>query len=98
MGSELNGIKATMPMLAATLTKVLQQKVVDETGLKGGYSFTLRFQPERIRLRPDDSGAPENDSASIFTALQEQLGLSLRASKGPVEVLVIDRVEKPSEN
>lgn len=95
---ELQGEKATMPMLAASLTRVLQRNVVDETGLKGAYSFTLRFLPDQVRSRPDDSTAPDTDGASIFTALQEQLGLSLRASKGPVEVFVIDRAEKPSGN
>jgi uncharacterized protein (TIGR03435 family) len=95
---ELHGVKATMPMLAGSLTRVLQRQVVDETGLKGAYSFTLQFQPDQVRSRADDSGAPDIDGASIFTALQEQLGLSLKAGKGPVEVLVIDSAEKPSAN
>jgi bla regulator protein blaR1 len=95
---DLRGAKASMPMLADSLTRVLQRKVVDQTGLKGAYSFTLKFLPDQVRSRPDDSGAPDNDDASIFTALQEQLGLTVKASKGPVEVLVIDHAEKPSGN
>jgi uncharacterized protein (TIGR03435 family) len=93
---ELQGDKATMPMLAGSLTRVLQRQVVDQTGLKGAYSFRLRFLPDQVRR--DDREAPDSDGASIFTALQEQLGLSLKASRGPVEVLVIDSAEKPSAN
>ncbi len=89
---QLTGVKATMPMLASSLSRVLQRQVVDETGLKGGYSFKLQFLPEQSAPRSDE------DRASIFTALQEQLGLNLKAGKGPVEVLVIDRAEKPSGN
>jgi bla regulator protein BlaR1 len=95
---ELQGDKATMPMLAGSLTRVLQRQVVDETGLKGAYSFRLKFLPDQVGPRPDDGGAPDNDGASIFTVLQEQLGLNLRAGRGPVEVFVIDSAEKPSAN
>jgi uncharacterized protein (TIGR03435 family) len=89
---EMTGVKATMPMLASSLSRVLQRQVVDETGLKGTYTFKLQFLPDQSTPRPDEDGA------SIFTALQEQLGLSLRAGRGPVKVLVIDSAEKPSGN
>jgi uncharacterized protein (TIGR03435 family) len=73
--------------------------IVNKTGLTGTYNLTLNFVPDV----PGQSGpnaplvAPEGQ-ASIFTALQEQLGLKLTAAKAPVEVLVIDSIEKPSEN
>jgi uncharacterized protein (TIGR03435 family) len=66
--------------------------VIDKTNLKGLYDFRLQFTPERLPGNPDVSGP------SIFTAIQEQLGLRLESTKGPVEVLVIDHVERPSEN
>jgi uncharacterized protein (TIGR03435 family) len=66
--------------------------VIDKTNLKGLYDFRLQFTPERLSGNPDVSGT------SIFTAIQEQLGLRLESAKGPVDVLVIDHVERPSEN
>jgi uncharacterized protein (TIGR03435 family) len=93
---EMQGDKATMPMLASSLSRTLQRQVLDETGLKGAYTFKLQYSPDP---KPgDESPAPPSDGASIFTALQEQLGLSLKPTKGPVEVLVIDYAEKPSAN
>ncbi len=65
--------------------------VVDKTGLKGKYNFKLKWTPER-RQESADSGP------SIFTALQEQLGLKLVPAKGPVEVVVVDHVEPPTPN
>jgi uncharacterized protein (TIGR03435 family) len=77
--------------------------VVDRTGLTGRYDFTLRFFPtegstpvmngQPATPSPDDAAAP-----SIFTAVQEQLGLKLESTKGTVEGLVIDHVERPSQN
>ena len=66
--------------------------MVDKTNVKGFFDFHLRFIPEELLGNPDVSGP------TIFTALQEQLGLKLEASKGPVEVLVIDSISEPSEN
>jgi uncharacterized protein (TIGR03435 family) len=78
-----------MQRLATTLSGLTGRQVVDETGLTGMYSLHLEFAPPQA----EDSSRP-----SIFTALQEQLGLRLESSRGPVEVLVIDRAERPSEN
>lgn len=78
--------------------------VVNQTGLTGAYDFTLRWTRERLTAagQQDDSQnsatSPETEGPALFTALQEQLGLRLQSSKGPVEVVVIDHVEKPSEN
>jgi bla regulator protein blaR1 len=80
-----------MAIFARYLSQRLGQPVVDKTGLPGSYDFTLQYEPD---------GA--NDAAaagpSIFAALQEQLGLRLQPGKGPVDVLVVDRAEKPSDN
>jgi bla regulator protein blaR1 len=82
--------------------------VVDQTGMTGTYDFTLQFAPERMPLVPGTSdgppmgsGAPPPPDAngpSIFTAVQEQLGLKLESEKGPVQTLVIEQIEKPSAN
>ena len=92
----VTGIRATMPMFAATLSKKLDRLVVDETGLKGAYTFKLAVTPEPVP--GDDRPPPPGDHPSIFTALPEQLGLTLKAGKGPVQILVIDHAEKPTEN
>jgi uncharacterized protein (TIGR03435 family) len=65
--------------------------VVDKTGLTGNYDYTLSWTPEN---------GPTTDTAgpSLFTAVQEQLGLKLETEKEPVEVVVIDHIDKPSAN
>jgi uncharacterized protein (TIGR03435 family) len=73
--------------------------VVDRTGLEGNWDFEFTFTPERVRQQSLAGGAtPESDpnGPSLFTAIQEQLGLKLESTKGPVKVLVIDHVEQPS--
>jgi len=82
------------------------QIVLDQTGLKGEYDFTLKWTPGAglPASSPDtgqDSGTaplPDPSGTSIFTALQEQLGLKLETKKAPVDVLVIAHVERPSPN
>ena len=98
-----------IPLLADALSHELHRKVIDKTGLGGKYDFKLRWTPDQSSVaaptRPEGSG-PETDSPappdasgpSLFTALQEQLGLKLESTKGPVDVIVIDHIEKPSEN
>jgi uncharacterized protein (TIGR03435 family) len=82
---------------------VLDRPVVDQTGLEGRFDFQLKWTPDEtqfgglgIKVPPptDDAAAPPD----LFTAMQEQLGLKLQAVKAPVDVIVIDRVAKPSEN
>jgi uncharacterized protein (TIGR03435 family) len=82
--------KQNMAQLVAQLARSVDRPVIDKTGLKGDYSISLRWTPENSR---DQTAGP-----SIWTALQEQLGLKLEASREPVQVLVIDRAEKPSAN
>jgi uncharacterized protein (TIGR03435 family) len=67
--------------------------VVDKTGLKGSFDIELQFTPDTLGPAPPDACGP-----SLFTALEEQLGLKLESARGPVEVIVIDSVSKPSEN
>ena len=75
--------------------------VVDRSGLTGSFDVTLHFTPEQIPA-PDrlPSFVPPIDpnGPSIFTAVQEELGLKLDPQRGPVDVLVIDRVERPTED
>ena len=83
-----------------SLSRTLGRKVIDKTGLNGKFDISLEFAfDQSIQLsRQPDSPAPETSASSIFTAIQDQLGLKLEAQKGPVEVLVIDRAGKPVEN
>jgi uncharacterized protein (TIGR03435 family) len=73
--------------------------VVDRTGLTGNWEFELEFAAEALpgqQLPPGAAAPPvDPDAPNLFTAIQEQLGLKLDATKGPVEVWVIDSVEKP---
>ncbi len=90
-GSGMVTLKATRLSLAdfaATLARQVGRPVLDRTGVRGEFDFNLQWSPEQ---------APDSGSPSIFTALQP-LGLRLISTKGPVEIVVIDYVEKPSDN
>ena len=83
----------------------LDRLVVDDSGLKGDYDFELKWYPDLNSPAPMPGASPgaqapppDTSGPSIFTAIQEQLGLKLQSTKGPVEVLEIVHVEKPSEN
>ncbi len=95
---ELTAHGITMDDLARTLTQELSRElgrvVVDRTGMTRKYDLTLKWTPESVT----DSGVPGDAPLSIFTAMQEQLGLKLESSKGPVQVLVIDNLQMPAEN
>jgi uncharacterized protein (TIGR03435 family) len=80
---------------------VLDRPVVDQTGLTGKYDFTLKWAPDESQFggRGGSVKYPENEAPpDLFTAIQEQLGLQLKSAKIPVDVLVIDKVEKPGAN
>jgi len=91
----------TVANLASTLTNMLGRRVLDKTGLSGRYDIALKWTPDFGQappLRPDAPPADPN-GPSIFTAVQDQLGLRLESTKGPLDVLVIDKVLKtPTEN
>lgn len=94
--SQMLGARIAMPGLAKTLSKVVGRTVVDKTGLDGSYDITLNWKPDELLQADRDSAASE--SASLFTAIQEQLGLRLEAQRGPVDILVIDSVNRASAN
>jgi uncharacterized protein (TIGR03435 family) len=90
----------TMAALANALRTYAGREVVDRTGLSGEFDFDLQFAPPPP-TGPADGGvptAPLDDAASVFTALQEQLGLKLESTRGPVELMIIDSAERPNEN
>lgn len=100
-GARIDGL---LPLLANETGRT----VVDKTGLTGNYDFTLTWTPDRPEgppgeRSPADAGSmvqpPSTDiGPTLFTAIEEQLGLKLESTKGPVDVLVIDHVEMPTEN
>jgi uncharacterized protein (TIGR03435 family) len=102
---QINAQMAPVSALVNMLAQQLGRPVIDKTDLKGSYDFKLEWTPDATARKGIGAGAggeapPAGDSSgpSIFTAVQEQLGLRLESQKGPVEVLVIDAVEKPSGN
>jgi uncharacterized protein (TIGR03435 family) len=93
-----------LDMFAEVLSRQLGRLVVNKTGLTGKYDFTLKWTPDEgqgpMGGGPPRDGAPPPDAngPTIFTAVQEQLGLKLDSQKGPTDTIVIDHVEKPSGN
>jgi uncharacterized protein (TIGR03435 family) len=96
----LEAQEISMPRLAEILSRVLDRKVIDKTSASGNFNVTLRWAPdEHEAARPrNDVVEVLPDTASIFTAIEEQLGLKLESTRGKVEFLVIDHAAKPDEN
>jgi uncharacterized protein (TIGR03435 family) len=94
----LAGTRLTIDTLATVLSRQFECDVLNRTGLAGKYDFELDWTPEAGPCAAPEELADPPVRPSIFTALQEQLGLKLESTKGPVEILIIDHVEKPSEN
>jgi uncharacterized protein (TIGR03435 family) len=105
---QLAGGAMSMSQLAQMLGNTLGRIVLDQTGLKGAYDIKLEYSPEPGQRGPFGGGAggpagggtassDDPNVVSIFTAIQEQLGLKIESTKGPVEVFVIDGAEKPLE-
>jgi uncharacterized protein (TIGR03435 family) len=84
--------KSDMNSLVRVLSSAADRPVLDQTGLTGFYDYKIEF------ARDPAAAAAESSAVSIFTAVQEQLGLKLESRKAPIEVLVIDHAERPSEN
>jgi uncharacterized protein (TIGR03435 family) len=108
-GMTADGKGLTMAELAARLLSgTVDRPVIDKTGLAGMFDIHLEYAPDNTmgvsaRLNGEDApalAAPPSDAAglSIFTAIQQQLGLKLSPEKGPIEVLIVDSIERPSEN
>jgi uncharacterized protein (TIGR03435 family) len=96
----LPGRNATMADLASVLQRAaLDDPVLDKTGLTAKYDFDLEFTPdETVFGGVLGKGADDSAKPGLFTAIQQQLGLRLEATRGLVDVLVINHVERPSEN
>jgi uncharacterized protein (TIGR03435 family) len=102
-GKILVGNGATVAQMADFLSRELRQPVIDQTGLTGRFDYTLdvnAYVTDEMRRAVGPDGAPPPDAASILAqAIQAQLGLKIEPRKAPVEMLVIDRIEKsPTEN
>jgi len=89
-GGRLDGQAVGTARLVRALSREVGRPVLDKTGLTGIYDMTLRWA--------DDDTPKDPNLASLFTAIQEQLGLKLESAKGPVEIIVIDHIERPSGN
>jgi uncharacterized protein (TIGR03435 family) len=72
--------------------------MIDQTGLHGTFDFDLEFTPERPGPPPAADSAPDDSVLPFQDALRDQLGIKLESKKGPLEVMVVDRVERPTEN
>jgi len=109
----VNADGATLEVFAGMLNRVVDRHVIDETGVSGKFDIHLTFSRDQTRfaalnvptvgtpplpLLSGRGAASDPSDPSIFTAVQEQLGLKLVPTKRPAEVLVIDSVERPSEN
>jgi uncharacterized protein (TIGR03435 family) len=82
----LANVLVTVPVITG-----IDRPVINRTGIEGNYGFTLKFAPAQ-------STSPDPDRPQLFTALEEQLGLKLESSRAPVDVLVVDSVQKPDPN
>jgi bla regulator protein BlaR1 len=100
-GARMQGGKITMPEFIRVLSTVLGRTVIDQSGFTDFFDVRLDFLPDETTPAlppPPPGGAHLDSSPSILTAIQEQLGLRLESAKGPVEILVIDHVERATEN
>jgi uncharacterized protein (TIGR03435 family) len=105
-GMTLNVTNATMDQFTSLMqSAVLDKPVIDQTGLKEKYDFILKWTPDAGQLLGLRGGAPAPPPADVpdappdlFTAVQQQLGLKLDSTRAPADVIVLDKVEKPSEN
>lgn len=103
MTTRMSGNGVTLQAIAERLTwfQDVDRVVIDKTGLAGSFDFVVEWTPT-VQLPPPDgadpTGLPVSDKPGQFTALREQLGLRLQPATGPIEVLVVDRVDKPTDN
>ena len=100
----IQGNNVNLAMFGNVLAATVGRPVVDRTGVMDYFDITLEYTPEAGITGPFPPGAPppdapaRSDAPSLFTALQEQLGLKLESTRAPVDVLVIDKVSQPTEN
>ncbi len=99
MGSgKLSGNGIELDSLCFSLSNEMGRIIVNKTGLAGRYNIDLKWQPDSMAAGSSNSSSADAPLPDLLTALQEQLGLKLEPAKGPVDVYVIDHIEKPSEN
>jgi uncharacterized protein (TIGR03435 family) len=102
LGDAIESNGAPVSFLAVSLTQMLGRPVLDETGIDGKFKYRLEFRPEEDAKRAfalaGQPVAEDDPRPSIFTAIKSQLGLELQSRKGPVTSVVIERIERPSEN
>jgi len=103
----LSAVSVQIEGLIPMLSRMLGRTVLDKTGLTGKFDISMHWTPDQSQAMQVPPGGPppgmpqpqfDPNGPSIFSALQEQLGLKLESQKGPVDIIVIDHVEKPSEN
>ena len=96
----IRGGGVTLAMLANLLAGPAQRLVLDRTGLTGNWDLEVNYTPDRSQVPPgvELPSSIDPNGPSLFTAIEEQLGLKLRPARGPVEVLVIDSVQQPTPN
>ena len=100
----LTGSFGAVRFLADTLSNIVGRPVIDKTGLDGKYDWKLEWTPDRSQLPPgmarpeNPANPPDISGPSVFTALEEQLGLKLEGQKAPAPVIIVDKAEKPSAN
>jgi len=99
-GNKMSYHNMPMALFANLLASAVDDLIVDQTGLKKTYDFALDYYrgPGGIGVKEGREPAPDPDGPSLETALQEQLGLKLESRKAPVEMLIVDHIERPSGN
>ncbi|HUI81395.1 MAG TPA: TIGR03435 family protein [Bryobacteraceae bacterium] len=101
-GNSIRMEAGELARMAQVLATALGRPVIDRTALSGRYDLSLQWDDAPIREGGvpglDVPAAPGNDHGSIFSAIQDQLGLRLEAQQAPVEVIIVDRMERPSPN
>jgi uncharacterized protein (TIGR03435 family) len=97
---QLEETGVTLAFFAKTLGNILDRPAEGATGISGAFDILLEYAPDdHLATQPSPGGQlPDTIRPGLFAALQEQLGLRLAASKGPVDVLAIDHIERPTEN
>lgn len=88
----------SLEALAKSLTRIMGVPVADATDTKGVFTFTLQWVPESTPAAGTDGVLPDAPGPSLFTVLQQELGLKLESRKVPTEMIIIDKAEKPTEN
>jgi len=96
--SQMWGETVTVKQFAAELTYMMGRMVVDKTGIPGLFDIRVEWTPEQFGPEPGTEVKPEEANATLFTSVQEQLGLRLVSEKAPVETIIVDRVSHPAAN